>query len=169
MKKSEIKIEEGYVPGSIGRISELHATYYYKNWEFGLYFESKVAEELSEFLKRYHKHRDGFWVATFNGRVEGSIVIDGSHAKTSGAHLRWFILSEAIKGNGVGKRLISKAMDFCRLKEFRKVYLWTFEGLDAAKHLYEQAGFKRITQQCGTQWGTEVNEQCFELTFKNKI
>ena len=52
MKKSEIKIEEGYVPGSIGRISELHATYYNENWDFGLYFESKVAEELSAFLKR---------------------------------------------------------------------------------------------------------------------
>lgn len=163
MKATAIKYENCYLPGSIGRISELHATYYNEHWNFGLYFESKVAEELSEFLKRYHKNHDGIWLATLNGRVEGSIVIDGIHAETDGAHLRWFILSETIKGNGVGKHLINQAIEFCRLKDFRTVYLWTFEGLDAAKHLYTQAGFKLVKQQSGSQWGTEVIEQYFEL------
>ena len=157
------KIESGYIPGSIGRIAELHGTYYHVHWEFGLYFEAKVATELSEFLQRYDKNNDGIWIATVNGRVEGSVVIDGIHAENEGAHLRWFIISDALRGKGVGRKLINRAIDFCKSKGYKKTYLWTFEGLNAAKHLYENAGFNLIKQQSGVQWGATVNEQYFEL------
>ncbi len=40
------------MPGAIGRITELHGTDYQQHTGFGLYFESKVACELSEFLRR---------------------------------------------------------------------------------------------------------------------
>ena len=162
----ELSIEREYVPGSIGRISELHGTYYSEHWGFGLYFEAKVAAELSEFLRRYDENRDGIWIPTVNGRVEGSLVIDGIHADDEGAHLRWFILSDALKGKGVGRKLIHRALDFCRSKRYKRLYLWTFEGLDAARHLYEEAGFKLRKQQKGVQWGTEVNEQYFELSIE---
>ena len=153
----------GYVPGAIGRVAELHATYYHKNWNFGLFFESKVAKELSEFLCRFDEIRDGFWSALLEGRVEGSITIDGIHTEREGAHLRWFIMSDVLRGRGIGNRLINAAIDFCRIKGHKRVYLWTFEGLDAARHLYEKSGFKFVEQHRGTHWGTEVNEQRFEL------
>lgn len=162
----ELKIENGYIPGSIGRISELHGTYYHDYWGFGLYFEAKVATELSEFFQRYDKNSDGIWIATLNGRVEGSVIIDGIHAEDEGAHLRWFIISDALRGKGVGRKLIKRAIDFCRTKRYNRVYLWTFEGLDAARHLYEAMGFKLVKQQSGVQWGTEVTEQYFELRLK---
>jgi GNAT superfamily N-acetyltransferase len=153
----------GYMPGSIGRIAELHGAYYHKHWGFGLYFEVKVAMELSEFLVRYDHNRDVILNATVEGHVEGSIAIDGIHAADEGAHLRWFIVSDAVRGKGVGRRLLDRSLDFCRSKGYKKIYLWTFEGLDAAKHLYEHAGFRLSKQQRGMQWGTVVNEQYFEL------
>jgi GNAT superfamily N-acetyltransferase len=159
----EFRIENGYIPGSIGRIAEFHGTYYHDHWGFGLYFEAKVATELSEFLQRYDKNSDGIWIATLNGRAEGSVVIDGIHAENEGAHLRWFIISDTLRGRGVGGQLIKRAIDFCKSKRYKTIYLWTFEGLDAARHLYEKAGFKLIKQQSGVQWGTEVTEQYFEL------
>ena len=159
----EFSIISGYIPGAIGRIAELHGTYYHKHWNFGLYFEAKVATELSEFLKRYNVDRDGIWIVTMNGRIEGSVIIDGIHAETEGAHLRWFIMSDTLRGKEVGKILINKAVDFCRSKHYKTTYLWTFEGLDAARYLYEESGFKCIKQQSGVQWGVAVNEQYFEL------
>jgi GNAT superfamily N-acetyltransferase len=162
----ELLIKSGYMPGSIGRVSELHGTYYHEQWGFGVYFEAKVAAELAEFLNRFNEDRDGIWFATVNGRVEGSIVIDGLPASDKGAHLRWFILSDALRGKGAGRKLISVAVDFCKRKGYKMIYLWTFEGLDAARHLYENAGFKLVRQQKGVQWGTPVNEQYFELRFE---
>jgi len=160
---AETLIETGYRPGAIGRISELHGTYYHREWGFGLYFEAKVATELSVFLKRFDENRDGIWIATQNGHIEGAIVIDGVHGEVEGAHLRWFIVSDAVRGQGVGRQLIKRAVDFCGGKGYERVYLWTFEGLNAARHLYETAGFRLVKEQFGEQWGTSVNEQRLEL------
>jgi len=156
-------IHKGYLPGSIGRIVELHARYYRELAGFGLPFESKVARELSEFCERHVDARDGLWLALQDGNVEGSIAIDGSRAGQDGAHLRWFIASDAMRGTGVGTALLTSAMEFCRSRHYERVYLWTFEGLAAARHLYEKFGFRLAVQQRGTQWGAEVNEQRFEL------
>ena len=120
-----LEIETCYVPGAIGRITELHGTYYQQHTGFGLYFESKVACELSEFLSRYDADRDSIWLALSRGRIEGSLVIDGVDAATEGAHLRWFIVSDAFRGTGVGNQLMCAALDYCRLRQYKAIYLWT--------------------------------------------
>ena len=160
---SDVEIVRGYIPGSIGRVAELNGAYYHDHWGFGLFFEAKVATDLSEFLLRYDAQRDGFWLALLDGRIEGHITIDGIHAETEGAHLRYFIVSDAMRGSGIGNRLINAAIGFCRDNRYKRVYLWTFEGLNAARHLYEKAGFKLVEQRRGTRWGKDVNEQLFAL------
>jgi GNAT superfamily N-acetyltransferase len=160
----DFTIRRGYLPGCIGRIVELHARYYHQNAGFGVRFEAKVARELAEFCERYAQERDGLWMALDSrGHVHGSIAIDGLHSAHQGAHLRWFITSDEIRGSGAGKALLAAAVDFCRSCEYRRVYLWSFEGLGAARHLYERFGFRLAHQQRGIQWGTEVDEQRFEL------
>ena len=161
-----VQIASGYLPGSIGRVAEMHGTYYHRHWGFGLFFEAMVASELAAFLGRYDRHRDGFWNALADGGIEGSIAIDGYNAEAEGAYLRWFIVSDALRGKGTGNRLMDNAVGFCRSRGYRRVSLWTFEGLDAARHLYEKHGFKLLDQQRGTRWGREVNEQKFELQLR---
>ena len=160
---SEISIS-GYVPGAIGRVAELHAAYYGRNWEFGLYFEAKVATELAAFLSRFEAGRDGFWTVVRDGRVEGSIAIDAERAGGEGAHLRWFILSDALRGSGVGNRLMQEAVGFCRQQGYARVFLWTFQGLEAARHLYEKSGFRLAEEVAGEQWGKRVLEQRYVLS-----
>lgn len=158
-----MNLHVGYLPGCIGRIAEMHAAYYARTAGFGAPFEAKVATELSEFCLRYTEGRDGLWLAVDGSIVHGSVAIDGAHAQESGAHLRWFIASDESRGTGVGARLLGAALVFCRAQAYRKVYLWTFEGLHAARHLYEKHGFRLTRSQRGSQWGKEVNEQLFML------
>jgi GNAT superfamily N-acetyltransferase len=163
--KPNVEIVRGYFPGAIGRVAELNGTYYHKHWGFGFIFEAMCATDLSEFLTRYDENRDGFWTAWLDGRIEGHITIDGIHSENQGAHIRYFIVSDALQGKGIGNKLIKTATDFCRDKSHKRVYLWTFEGLWAARHLYEKTGFRLVEQRRGSQWGVEVNEQRFELFF----
>jgi len=153
----------GYLPGCIGRIAEMHAKYYAEAAGFGAPFEAKVATELSEFCLRYVEGRDGLWLATDGEFVHGSVAIDGSRAQESGAHLRWFITSDQSRGKGVGAQLLGAALALCKAQAYRKVYLWTFDGLHAARRLYEKHGFRLSRSQRGSQWGKEVNEQIFML------
>ena len=158
-----MNLHVGYRPGCIGRIVEMHANYYAKTVGFGAPFEAKVAAELAEFIRHYVPERDGLWLADDGDTVHGSIVIDGAHSEESGAHLRWFITSDAVRGTGMGSRLLGAAMDFCRASDYRRVYLWTFDELHVARHLYEKHGFTLTRTQRGSQWGKEVNEQLFTL------
>lgn len=154
-------IHSGYLSGSIGRITQLHADYYAVQAGFGVEFEAKVATELSRFCRSFDPARDGLWLAVEGGEVLGSIAIDGSDAGSKGAHLRWFIVSEALRGSGVGSRLLSAALRFCDDRSHGQVYLWTFDQLHAARHLYEKHGFILARSQRGSRWGTQVNEQLF--------
>jgi GNAT superfamily N-acetyltransferase len=162
----DVQIRRGYFPGSIGLILELQALYYHAHWGFGVLFEAQLASGLAEFFGRYDELRDGFWIAAVSGRVEGSITIDGARAADADAHLRWFIMSDALHGKGVGTRLIHTAIDFCRAKNYRRVFLHTFVGLDAARHLYEKMGFRLVDQRPGMQGGIAVTEQRFELSLE---
>ena len=152
----------GYLPGAIGRVVEMHADYYHRHSGFGLFFEAKVATELAEFLGRFTEGRDGFWTLLRGNRVEGAIAIDGLKGADQGAHLRWFIVSPALRGGGWGRRLMTEAVSFCDRQAYRRIGLWTFAGLDAARHLYESFGFRLVSQGEGEQWGARVVEQRFE-------
>lgn len=153
----------GYIPGAIGRIVEMHAVYYSRHWNFGLFFEAKIATELSAFLSRFNPSRDCFLTLCQHHQVKGSIAIDGSEADTEGAHLRWFIISPELWGQGYGNRLLKEVIQFCKKVEYKKIYLWTFEGLASARHLYEKYGFRLTEEFEGNQWGITVLEQKFVL------
>jgi GNAT superfamily N-acetyltransferase len=153
----------GYYPGAIGRIVELHATYYHEHWGFDITFETQVARELAEFLSRFGENSDGFWTARIQGRFAGSVAIDGHLAATEGARLRWLIVDPAIHGHRIGSSLVSRAVAFCREKGHSRAFLWTFRGLDPARRLYEREGFLLTEEHEVDQWGQRITEQKFEL------
>lgn len=158
-----------YRPGALAAVVRLHIDWYARHWDFGRPFETKVAGELAEFLARADEVRDFFQLALDDGKggdIVGSITVDGSETDASRAageaHLRWFIVGEGVQGRGVGQRLMSAAMDFCRDRGFSRVWLWTFAGLDAARALYERHGFELVEEVEQDQWGRTLREQKFE-------
>jgi len=152
----------GYRPGALGRICELQSTYYGREWGFGATYETKVAGDMAAFLGRYDPERDLFLTALKGDAIEGGITIDGPN-RDGWARLRWFIVSDAIRGSGVGFELMDRAMAFVEDKGYDRVYLTTIDGLEAARRLYERAGFTPSSSETGTTWGPPVTEQRFEL------
>lgn len=157
----------GYFPGAIGKVTELDAVYYHEHWGFDITFETQVGRELSLFMTDFVPDRDGFWTAFCRGRFAGSISIDGSLGSTEGARLRWFIIEPEFQGRGIGRELIGAAIQFCRKAGHKKVFLWTFRGLEAARKLYEEAGFQLTEESELDQWGSRISEQKFELELHN--
>jgi DNA-binding MarR family transcriptional regulator/ribosomal protein S18 acetylase RimI-like enzyme len=153
-----VSIKSGYQIGLVGRCVEMHARYYAEAG-FGPSFETRVASDLAEFMSRVARAENGIWAANRAGQIVGTIVIDGGDLGRHRAHLRWFIVDETARAAGIGRRLLTEAVSFCDRKGFPEIELWTFAGLDAAKHLYERFGFMVVEERRGAQWGTEVMEQ----------
>ncbi|MSP05734.1 MAG: N-acetyltransferase [Acetobacteraceae bacterium] len=130
-------------------------------------FECKVGQEMAEFLSRYDPERDFLLSAVVTELVRASVAIDGSDPllPLGLAHLRWFVVDAALRGQGVGKQLLSEAIEFARDAGFAGVYLTTFRGLEAAAALYATAGFRVVAEEVGESWGREVAEQRLEMRF----
>lgn len=152
----------GYRPGALAAIVGLHAGYYARHWNFGLPFETRVGAELAEFLARHDPERDLFLVAYLDGDVVASVVIDRSGGGPRGAHLRWFIVGEAMQGKGLGAELLGRAVGYCDERGYERIWLTTFVGLDAARSLYERFGFSLAGEAEKDRWGGGVTEQIFE-------
>lgn len=163
-----IRIEMGYRPGVIGRAAFLHARYYGRHWGFGAVFESKVAAGMADFVLRLDRPGNGLWTAQDGDVILGMIAIDGEDLGETAAHLRWFILDETLRGQGLGARLLQEAVAFCDRQEFACIRLWTFKGLEAARRLYEKFGFVLEKEYSGSQWGKDVTEQIFVRRCREK-
>ncbi|NTJ41706.1 bifunctional helix-turn-helix transcriptional regulator/GNAT family N-acetyltransferase [Agrobacterium larrymoorei] len=156
-----VEIKTGYSTGILARITEMHALHYTRSSGFGLAFEAVVAGGLAEFAHRLGRPGNEIWTAMIGDRIAGSVAIDGEDLGAGIAHLRWFIVDDTARGGGVGKKLLDAALVFVDTHGFAEMHLWTFSGLDAARHLYETRGFVLAEERPGSQWGAEVLEQRF--------
>jgi len=156
-----IEIVASFRPGAIGRIAEMHGRYYARDWGFPPVFEARVAAGLADFVPRLDRPMNQMWLAMQNGEIVGSAAIDGEDLGDRKAHLRWVIVEDGLRGSGTGRRLVAEATGFCDQQGFAEIHLWTFKGLDAARKLYESAGFVLAEEWLGNQWGMDLPEQRF--------
>lgn len=161
LSKSIIEIVSGYLPGFVGRTLEMHMQYYSRTVGFGAFFEATVGAALADLAGKLSHPLNQTWSALSRGRIVGSVSIDGETLGDNRAHLRAFIIDDSLRGSGVGRQLLNRAVSFCDERAFDETHLWTFKGLDAARHLYESVGFVLAEEQPGTQWGQLMTEQLF--------
>jgi GNAT superfamily N-acetyltransferase len=149
MTENEISVRTGLIPGDIGRIIELHGVEYEPAQGYGIRFEAFVARTLAEFVLD-----DGgsgrVWLAERDGRLEGCAAI--VHRPGNAGQLRWVLLGARARGQGLGRRLVEAALDYCRERRFQLVYLETTDGLDASSALYRSLGFRVVAEQLEELW-----------------
>jgi len=156
----------GYFPGAIGKITTLHAVYYKEHWGLDHSFEAQVGREVSDFITHFDENKDGLWNAVSGNELAGCIAITRNPDEPSDARLRWDIVDAVFHRQGIGKTLIKRAIHFCREAGYKRIYLWTFKGLNSAQTIYEQNGFKFTEEREVEQWGGIISEQRFDLVLK---
>ncbi|PKN22614.1 MAG: GNAT family N-acetyltransferase [Deltaproteobacteria bacterium HGW-Deltaproteobacteria-21] len=161
-------VTKGYFPGVVGKVIELHATYYHAHWGFDVSFETQEGRELCDFISRFREGVDFFRAALVERTFAGAIAIDAGPHPEEGVRLRWFIVDPRFHGKGIGRRLLEEAMSFCTTAGYVRVYLWTFQGLEAAHHLYQCAGFRLAEEREVAQWGQSIREQMFEMIHQGR-
>jgi GNAT superfamily N-acetyltransferase len=147
----------GFQPGGLSSLCALQSAYYARHWSLDQYYESVVAGGVAEFLQRYDPQKDFVRLVIHNDHVAGGITIDSRDGIEG--QLRWFFLLEQLHGLGLGKQLISEAMDFVKSGPLQRIFLTTIAGLDSARRLYDSVGFTLEDEKISTTWGKETTEQ----------
>ncbi|MEM7210786.1 MAG: GNAT family N-acetyltransferase [Pseudomonadota bacterium] len=159
------EIVHGYQPGLLGWTVAEHGIFYASHWSFGPFFETKVATEMADFVRRADAPGNHIWAARDAEGFLATLTLDGGDAQDGFTHLRWFIASDRSRSKGLGRRLIETSLAQAKIDGMRGIFLTTFAGLDAARRIYESTGFALVHEQRDRTWGTEVMEQRFELVF----
>ena len=150
-------------PGDMGWVVHRHGVLYAQEYGYDERFEALVAAIVSEFIRHFDPQRERCWMAERGGEIVGSVFLV---QKSKGvAKLRLLLVEPFARGLGLGGRLISECVDFARQAGYRKIVLWTQSELHAARHLYEQAGFKRMARESHQSWGrNDLVAETWQLT-----
>lgn len=84
--------------------------------------------DLDDPVDYYSGEKESFFVAEKSGRIIGTVGVKKDTGYT--ALLRRLFVKPRFRGKGCGKKLINKALDFCKKHGYKKV---TFHGTDMMK------------------------------------
>jgi GNAT superfamily N-acetyltransferase len=154
-------IRTSLLPGDIGYLVQLHGFLYKKEYGFDKTFEAYVAKSLTDFVLSPDPDKGRIWLAESEGIIIGSIAI--VKISEDVAQLRWYFVLPGYRGSGLGKTLIAEALNYCRDKRFKSVFLWTTSELTAAAHLYAISGFRKTEEKTHMIWGKSVTEERYNL------
>lgn len=161
IKASDVTFRHDIRPGDIGYIIYLHSVIYGKESTFSNEFESYVIKTFYNFLENYSPENDRLWVAEYDSKIIGCIAI--VHNNENEAQLRWFLSDPSFRGLGIGKKLLNDAIEFCRERKFKSVFLLTTDKQEKAVEMYKSIGFELTKSEEVNQWGTTFRDERFDL------
>jgi ribosomal protein S18 acetylase RimI-like enzyme len=148
-------------PGDLGYLIYLHGHLYGKEHQFGIGFETYVAQGVHEFYQQYDPLKDRVWICEDGDRIVGFLLL--MHREDSTAQLRYFILEPDYRGIGLGKRLMTLFMNHLRDEGYQHSYLWTTSEQETAAALYIRHGFRLTAEKHSEAFGKPLFEQRYDL------
>jgi GNAT superfamily N-acetyltransferase len=147
--------------GDMGWIVSRHGALYGEEYGWDERLEALCAEIVAAFVRNFDAKRERCWIAERDGENAGSILLVKDTEEV--ARLRLLLVEPKARGLGIGARLVEECVRFAREARYKKITLWTHSVLIAARHIYEQNGFKLIDSSKHNEFGKELTGETWDL------
>lgn len=149
--------------GDLGAIVAHHGRVYGEEYGVDSGFEGHVASTVARAAARgFPSSREAICLVELEGEHAGSLAL--TDEGNGEAAIRWFVLSPAVRGHGLGRRLLGEILAQAAEVGYARVWLETFSELEAAAHLYREHGFELVSADVAPRWGRErITYQRYEL------
>jgi DNA-binding MarR family transcriptional regulator/N-acetylglutamate synthase-like GNAT family acetyltransferase len=147
--------------GDLGWVVHRQGALYWQEWGYDERFEALVAEIVAKFVQNLDAKRERCWIAERDEEIVGSVFLVKESEKT--AKLRLLYVEPSARGLGIGARLVAECVRFARQAGYEKIVLWTQSELDAARHVYERAGFRVVEKKEHQSFGKDLTAEVWEL------
>ncbi len=137
-----------------------------EEFELNGVYESQLLRTASEFLDRYDSARDCSWMAEREGSVVGSVLVQGTGALT--AHLSMLNVESRARGVGIGRRLITEAVEFAARAGYATLELELLDVMKTARFLVHTAGFRLATATTEDLFGRTLARQLWRLDLQSR-
>ena len=146
--------------GDMGWVTHRHGVIYAEEFGWDETFESLVGTVVAEFVEKFLPGKDRCFIAEQAGAIVGSAFVVRKSAKV--AKLRLVYVEHAMRGTGLGRRLVEEATTFARAAGYTRMTLWTNDVLIPARRLYESLGFEMTASEAYRGFGKDLVGETWE-------
>jgi len=149
--------------GDVEAIVELHHRLYLTAYGLDESFVAGVEAGVREAAARgWPGTGEGIWIVESDGAAAGALGLTDQGGGE--ARLRWVVLAPELRGRGLGRRLVTEAVELARDTGYERLTLVTFSELRAAAAIYRSLGFELAWEDTGPKWGRpDLTFQGYEL------